>query len=268
MTPVPILSPDDPRVADYRHIRERDLTGRRGLFVAEGAVVLNVLASDASRCRAVSALIAKQRVEAMRPVLERLGPDTPVYAAGQAVMDAVAGFPIHRGILALGCKPEAPDLAILLAQAPEDAVVVVVCGVGNHDNMGGIFRNAAAFGAHAVLLDDRCCDPLYRKAIRVSVGAALRTPFVTGLNALAMLDALEGAGFTLLALSPAGRERLCDVRPGGRAALILGAEGPGLEPAVMARCRTVAIPMAGGFDSLNVAAAGAVALHQLRFGPG
>lgn len=266
MTPIPILSPDDPRVSAYRHIRERDLTGRRGQFVAEGAVVLKVLASGASRCQAVSALIAENRVEALRPILERLAPDVPVYAAGQAVMDAVAGFPIHRGVLALGRRPDPPDMEALLRDAPHDALVVAVCGVGNHDNMGGIFRNAAAFGAHAVLLDDRCCDPFYRKAIRVSVGAVLRTPLVTGLEGAELLDALEGAGFSLLALSPSGRERLGDVRPGGRAALILGAEGPGLEAAVMARCRTVAIPMANGFDSLNVAATSAVALHQMRFG--
>lgn len=264
MTPILIHDPDDPRVADYRHIRERDLTGRRGLFIAEGSVVLNVLASPHSRCRAVSALIAEQRVEVLRPMLETL--HAPVYAAGQAVMDAVAGFPIHRGILALGEKPAEPPLLDLLNAAPPDALVVAVFGVGNHDNMGGIFRNAAAFGAHAVLLDAHCCDPLYRKAIRVSVGAALRTPFVKGLEPQAILDALEGAGFSLLALSPSGGERLSDVRPGGRAALILGAEGPGLTPAVMTRCRTVAIPMAGGFDSLNVAATSAVALHQIRFG--
>jgi tRNA G18 (ribose-2'-O)-methylase SpoU len=264
MTPIPIHDPDDPLVADYRNIRERDLTGRLGLFVAEGAVVLNVLASPESRCHAVSALIAEQRIESLRPMLERL--QAPVYAAGQGVLDAVAGFPIHRGILALGEKPAEPELADLLAAAPKDALVVVACGVGNHDNMGGLFRNAAAFGAHGVLLDAHCCDPLYRKAIRVSVGAALRTPFVTGLEPVAMLDALEAAGFSLLALSPSGGERLSEVRPGGRAALILGAEGPGLAPAVMARCRTVAIPMAGGFDSLNVAATSAVALHQMRFG--
>ena len=156
MTPNPIYDPDDPRVADYRQIRERDLTGRRGLFVAEGAVVLNVLASPQSRCRAVSALIAEQRVETLRPVLENL--DAPVYAAGQAVIDAVAGFPIHRGILALGEKPAEPELSALLNAAPDDALVVAVCGVGNHDNMGGIFRNAAAFGAHGVLLDTHCCD--------------------------------------------------------------------------------------------------------------
>jgi tRNA G18 (ribose-2'-O)-methylase SpoU len=264
MTPIAIHDPDDVRVADYRQIRERDLTGRRGLFVAEGAVVLSVLASPRSRCRGVSALIAEQRIETLRPVLEQL--DAPVYAAGQTVMDAVAGFPIHRGILALGEKPAEPDLMEMLRGVHGDALVVAVCGVGNHDNMGGIFRNAAAFGAHAVLLDAHCCDPLYRKAIRVSVGAALRTPFVTGLHPLAMLDALEAAGFSLLALSPSGGDRLSEVRPGGRAALILGAEGPGLSPDVMARCRTVAIPMAGGFDSLNVAATSAVALHQMRFG--
>ena len=262
MTPIVIHDPEDPRVADYRQIRERDLTGRRGLFVAEGAVVLNVLASPQSRCRAVSALIAEQRIETLRPVLEQL--DAPVYAAGQGVMDAVAGFPIHRGILALGEKPAEPDLADLLTAAPDDALVVAVCGVGNHDNMGGIFRNAAAFGAHAVLLDARCCDPLYRKAIRVSVGAALITPFARAADGEAVVRALADAGYEPIALTPGAEEPLSAVRPDGQCALIVGAEGPGLSEAVMRRCRRVAIPMAEGFDSLNVATAAAIALHHLR----
>ena len=133
--------------------------------------MLNVLASPQSRCRAVSALIAEQRIETLRPVLENL--DAPVYAAGQGVMDAVAGFPIHRGILALGEKPAEPDIADLLTAAPDDALVAAACGVGNHDNIGGIFRNAAAFGAHAVLLDAHCCDPLFGDQGRDGAAAGL-----------------------------------------------------------------------------------------------
>lgn len=261
-----ITDPDDPRIADYREVRERDLVGRRGLFVAEGEVVLRALVSVASRHRPVSALIAAHRVDRLAPLLATLPAEAPVYAADQPVMDAIAGFPIHRGVLALGEIAAAIGPTELLAGAAADAVVIALCGIGNHDNMGGIFRNAAAFGVQAVLLDDQCCDPLYRKAIRVSVGAALRVPTCRFGPADSLPDLLASHGFEAVALSPSAPEPLHRYRPGGPAALLLGAEGPGLPPAVLARCRAVSIPMAGGFDSLNVAATSAVALHQLRFG--
>jgi tRNA G18 (ribose-2'-O)-methylase SpoU len=257
-----IERPDDPRIAAFRDVRERDLTGREGLFVAEGRVVLNVLASPESLCRPRALLLAENRVEALDAVLARLDPAAPVHVAPQAVLDAIAGFHLHRGILALGEKPAPVDAERLLAGLPADSVVMAVSGVGNHDNIGGIFRAAAAFGAGAVLLDSGCCDPFYRKAIRVSVGAVLRTPMVTGLDAMTMLDALEAAGFETLAMTPSAGERLEAVRPGGRRAILLGSEGPGLPAAVIARCRPVGIRMAGGFDSLYVATAGAIALHH------
>jgi tRNA G18 (ribose-2'-O)-methylase SpoU len=131
--------------------------------------------------------------------------------------------------------------------------------------MGGLFRNAAAFGAGAVLLAPGCCDPLYRKAIRVSVGAALTVPFARFGEGQDPLEVLGAAGFEPLALTPAGSVRLIDLEPPPRAAVLLGAEGPGLPAAVMARARTVSIPMAEGWDSLNVATAGAVVLHHLAF---
>ena len=263
MTPIFISDPRDPRIAAFRDIRERDLTGRQGLFVAEGAVVLRVLASAASRCRARSVLLAENRVEALADVLAALAEDVPIHVASQAVLDGVAGFALHRGILALGERPDALPLDAVLAGLRPDDVFLAACGIGNHDNMGGLFRNAAAFGARAVLLDDRCCDPFYRKAIRVSVGAALRQPFVEGLNETAMVERLLDAGVEVLALTPSASERLADVRTKGPTAVLLGAEGPGLSPSLIARCRPVGIPMAGGFDSLNVAATGAVALHHL-----
>jgi len=263
MTPTHVNDPDDPRIAAFRDVKERDLTGRQGLFVAEGEVVLRVLASEASRCEPVSVLIAEKRLENLREVLERLPGDVPVHVAPQAVLNAVAGFDLHRGILALGRKPEVVDPDVLLDSLPERAVVVVACGIGNHDNMGGLFRNAAAFGAGAVLLDRTCCDPFYRKAIRVSVGAVLRTPMATGLEAEAMIDLLQGKGFEVLALTPSAEQTLAELKPGRRTALLLGSEGPGLPRDIIARCRPVGIRMAGGFDSLNVAATSAVALHHL-----
>ena len=254
--------PDDPRIAGFRDIRERDLAGRQGLFVAEGEVVLNVLMSDRSLCRPVAFLLDSKRVEGLAGVLARAADHTPVYVASQTVLDSIAGFHLHRGILALGEKPAVESQETCLQVTGPDAVVVAACGIGNHDNMGGIFRNAAAFGAGAVLLDAHCCDPFYRKAIRVSVGAVLRTPMATGLDAMAMVVGLKAAGFEVLALTPGASEPLDGVPRGGRVAIVLGPEGPGLSSAVIERCRSVGIPMSGGFDSLNVAVASGIALHH------
>jgi len=174
----------------------------------------------------------------------------------------VVGFPIHRGILALVRRPERSAEAVI-AGLPARALVVALVGVANHDNMGGVFRNAAAFGADAVLLDDTCCDPLYRKAIRVSVGAALTVPFARAGSAEAMAERLAAAGFELAALSPRGEDELGALRLGPRAAVLLGAEGPGLPEAILRRVRTVRIAMAGGFDSLNLATTSGIVFHHL-----
>ncbi len=262
-----IEDPADPRIEAYSAVRDRDLAGRGGHFIAEGEVVLRVLLGAGSRCRAASLLIAENRLAKLAPLFERLDPATPVYAASQAVMDAIVGFPIHRGVLALGLRPLDPGAAALLAGMPRRSLVVGLFGISNHDNMGGLFRNAAAFGADAVLLDPSCCDPLYRKAIRVSVGAALTVPFARLGNGDDMLERLTDAGFAPLALSPVGGDRLAELERPMRAAVLFGAEGPGLPPEVLARARNVAIPMAPGWDSLNVAAASALALHALADSP-
>jgi tRNA G18 (ribose-2'-O)-methylase SpoU len=261
VTPVPIDDPDDPRLADYTQVRERDLVGREGRFIAEGAVVLEKLIA-AGRHPVRSVLLAAHRVHEVEARFAGLPADVPVYAAPQAVMDRVVGFPIHRGVLAVGERAE-PAPEALLDTLPANALVVGLVGIANHDNMGGLFRNAAAFGAEAVLIDETCCDPLYRKAIRVSVGAALTTPFARLPSAEAMVEALDGRGFELLALSPAGEARLSDLSPAPRQAAIFGAEGPGLPQAILARCRSVRIPMAGGFDSLNVATSSGIVLNRL-----
>ncbi|MEJ0066858.1 MAG: RNA methyltransferase [Caulobacteraceae bacterium] len=257
---VPICDPADPRLAPYLRVRERDLVGRRGEFIAEGEVVLRVLLGGGARCRANSLLVAQNRLTRLEPLIEGL--DAPVYVAGQAVMDAVVGFHIHRGLLAHGLSPPDPGIEALLARLPRRALVVTLFGVSNHDNVGGVFRNAAAFGADALLLDGACCDPLYRKAIRVSVGAALKVPFARigpDEDALALL---ERAGFEAVALSPGAAEQLSGVARSDRVAVLLGAEGPGLPDEVLARARPVGIAMAAGWDSLNVAAASAVVLHH------
>ncbi|GAA0623520.1 RNA methyltransferase [Brevundimonas kwangchunensis] len=257
-----IEDPSDARIAGFRDIRERDLTGREGLFVAEGEVVLRVLASPQSRCGIRGVLLAENRVEGLSDILEALPADTPVHVAKQGVLDAIAGFHLHRGILALGEKPAATSADALLDGLGDEALVVVASGIGNHDNVGGIFRNAAAFGADAVLLDAGCCDPFYRKAIRVSVGAALRTPMATGLQMSEVIDQLQARGFVPYAMTPSATLPLHDAPRGGRVAVILGSEGPGLPESIIARCQAVGIRMAGGFDSLNVSVAGGIALHH------
>jgi tRNA G18 (ribose-2'-O)-methylase SpoU len=257
-----IGDPEDPRIAPFRNVRERDAVGREGRFIAEGKVVLSVL-FEARRFEVESALILDSRLEGMHETLAKAPRGMPVYVAEPSVMDRIAGFHIHRGILAAGLKRVAEPVESLLANLPERALVVVLVGIANHDNVGAIFRNAAAFGADAVLLDATSCDPLYRKAIRVSVGAALKVPYTVAQNAEDMLAALDGAGFTAYALSPAGKASVRNAERPGRVALIVGSEGSGLPDTIMERARTMRIPMAPGLDSLNVATAAAIALHEM-----
>jgi tRNA G18 (ribose-2'-O)-methylase SpoU len=264
---VPIADPADPRARPYVAVRERDVVGRGDGFIAEGEVVLRVLLGPGSLARPRSLLIAENRLARLEAMIAPLADDVPVYAASQAVMDAIVGFPIHRGVMAHGVRPPDAGAATLLAAAPPWAIALALFGVSNHDNMGGIFRNAAAFGASAVLIDGACCDPLYRKAIRVSVGAALRVPFARLGPREDVIALLADAGYTPLALSPAAAEPLAGLVRPPRAALLLGAEGPGLPAHLLARSRAIGIAMAAGWDSLNVAAASAIALHELTRQP-
>jgi tRNA G18 (ribose-2'-O)-methylase SpoU len=259
---VPITDPADPRIEPYRAVRERDLVGRAGLFVAEGRVVLEK-AVRSGRHPMRSLLVAEPRLAGLAPVIAELSPEVPVFVAAQDVMDAVAGFPMHRGILGLG-ERRAETAEALLARLPARALVVGLSAIANHDNMGGIFRNAAAFGADAVLLDAACCDPLYRKAIRVSVGAALTIPFARLAPGEDLARVLAADGFDVVALSPRGETELGDLVCGPRAAALFGAEGPGLAPELLTRTRSVRIEMAGDFDSLNVAVTSGLVLNQLR----
>jgi tRNA G18 (ribose-2'-O)-methylase SpoU len=257
-----LTDPDDPRTEPYRSVRERDLVGRGDRFIVEGEVVLRVFLTRAA-ARVESLLIAENRLRGLAGLLPAVPAGTPIYVASPRVMDAVVGFPIHRGVLAIGRRGTALGPDALLAGLPERALVVGLVGIANHDNVGGIFRNAAAFGASAVLADSGTCDPFYRKAIRVSVGGVLVVPFARTGTVEAMLASLETAGFESLALSPSGREDIDAVAAAPRSALLLGAEGPGLPQAILERVRTVRISMRAGFDSLNVATTSGIALHRL-----
>jgi tRNA G18 (ribose-2'-O)-methylase SpoU len=263
-TVIPIDDPSDPRIAAYRAIRERDLVGREGLFIAEGDVVVRVLLGGASLHTPVSLLVAERRAAGLAGLIGALPASVPAYAASQTIIDGIAGFHLHRGILALGRRTAELTPAALLSGLPAQALVAVLHGIANHDNMGGIFRNAAAFGADALILASDCCDPLYRKAIRVSVGAALIVPFARLDRAEDGLALLGRFGFEPLALTPAGATSLSDVRRTERTAVIFGAEGPGLPDAILSRAQTVRIAMANRLDSLNVATASGIVFHHLR----
>ena len=213
--------------------------------------------------RASSILIAEKRLERLEPLLRSFDDRIPVFAAEQPVMDAMVGFSIHRGVLAYAERGPVRSAEDVLSGIGGHAEILVLIGVANHDNVGAAFRNAAAFGAKAVLLDPTCCDPLYRKAIRVSVGAALLMPFARLAPGEDLLGLLARHRFRVLALSPSGAMRLVDLKGAARTALLIGAEGPGLPPQLLAQATTLAIPMAAGFDSLNLATAAGVVLNRL-----
>jgi tRNA G18 (ribose-2'-O)-methylase SpoU len=263
---IPISDPSDPRISPYRAVRERDVVGRDGGFIAEGEVVLRVLGGSRLH-HARSLLIAENRIERLAGEFALFESDMPIYAASQKVMDAIVGFHIHRGILAFGQRAPERPAAELVSGLPPRSVVLALFGISNHDNIGGIFRNAAAFGVKAVLLDGACCDPLYRKAIRVSVGGALTIPFARFSRCGDPLTLLESAGLTPIALSPSGEISLASLTAPLRSALLLGAEGHGLASEILNRAMNVCIPMAGGFDSLNVAVTSGIALHHLTLSP-
>ena len=293
---IPVHDADDPRLAPYVSIRERDLTGRGdGRFIVEGKVTLGILAAR-SRFAIESVFIGESRVAPLAGTLASLPEDIPVYAAPQAVMDRVAGFAIHRGVLACARKGEPLGLEALLHPPPFTGEVgakrsegasaapaasplrpsstspvngggdtlLVLNDISNHDNVGAAFRNAAAFGAGGVILDEGSCDPLYRKAIRVSAGSALWLPFHHGGTGQDHVEALKQAGYAVWAMTPrSDATPLPDMAVPERVAVLLGAEGQGLPDGLTAAAQPVRIPMAEGFDSVNVATAGAIALARI-----
>ncbi len=263
----PVGRADDPRLDDYRDLttadRRPDRPGGRGLVIAEGVVVVRRLLDSPYPVR--SLLGVPRRLDELAGDLDRV--DVPAYAADADVMAETVGFHLNRGVLAVADRAEVPDPAGLAARAR----VLAVCeGVGDHENLGSLFRNAAALGVDGVLLGPFCSDPLYRRSVRVSMGHVLRVPFAPLPGPWpSSLDLLRDAGLTVAALTPSpdavplARAGLA----GRRTALLLGAEGPGLsEEALAAADVRVRIPMATGVDSLNVATAAAVAFHAITGG--
>lgn len=266
-----ISDPDDLRIVEFKGIRERDLTGRDNRFIAEGTVVLRMLAAahaGAGDFVAEKILLLENRVAGLSEELSAFPDDVPVYVAEAAVLDAIAGFHLHRGVLALGHRAQRRDATQLLDTLPETALVLVACGISNHDNIGSIFRNAAAFGADAVLLDETCCDPLYRKALRVSVGAVLRVPYTRGGTIEENLAALAGRGYEVWALSPSGTTEIRSITAAPRMALATGTEGDGLPPAILQKFKSARVSQVPGLDSLNAATATGIALYQIASAQG
>ncbi|MAP95994.1 MAG: RNA methyltransferase [Ponticaulis sp.] len=264
---IPISDWEDPSIADYTSVRERDLTGRQNKFIIEGKVTLEV-ALTRSRFAIESVLLNRSRASSLLPEIQTHLGDIPVYVTDQAVMDKIAGFPVHRGILACGRKPEPPPLQDWITGLDGAQTLVVAIGLSNHDNAGAIFRNCAALGADAVLLDQESCDPLYRKSIRVSAGTALWLPFHHGATPDAVFNALSTAGYHVWTLTPRDdATSLYEARRPEKLAIVLGPEGPGLTDEQIASGTAIRIPMSNEVDSLNVATSLAIAL-SVRFSAG
>ena len=265
-----ILSPDDPRVHDYRAVREPELVRRRGLFIAEGRLVVSrLLALPHSRIRSIlvsDAGLAALRAEAADRLDAR--PELPLHLAAADVIDAIGGFHFHRGCLAIAERPPDLDPATLIAAAAPGRPLVVAEGLAQADNVGSILRNAHAFGAAGLMLDPASVDPLYRKALRTAMGATLVVPWARLEPWPAGLVRLREAGIVLAALTPRPTAQPLAAFVAGHAdgavALLVGAEGAGLTEAALARADAqVRIPMASGADSINVATATGIALHAL-----
>lgn len=259
--------PDDPRVADYTGLTDVELRRRRepaeGLFIAEGEKVIRRAADAGYRMR--SMLLTPKWAEAMGDVVETA--DAPVYVVEPALAERVTGYHVHRGALASMARKPLPDAAGLLATARR---VAVMEAVNDHTNIGAIFRSAAALGMDAVLLSPDCADPLYRRSVKVSMGAVFSVPYARLDSWPGGLQAVREAGCRLLALTPDERAVSLDAAAPHRlekVALMLGAEGDGLSARAMAAAdELVRIPMAHGVDSLNVGAAAAVAFYAVATG--
>lgn len=272
--------PDDPRVDDYRGLKEAELLQRRGVFIAEGRLVVERLLSPRCPFAVKSMLLTPQRADELRETIESSARDPRILTLSAQHMAEVVGFRFHRGILAAGRIPEEQPAGPVIRAAleppspgPRRPLLVVLEDLVDLDNVGSTFRNAAALGARAILLSPRCADPLYRKAIRTSMGHSLLLPFGRIDDWPGGLDEIRAAGAVVAALTPAPgaveiNEFARSLAPGRPVALVAGTEGEGLSRRALDACDVrVRIDMAGAVDSLNVATAVAVALHTIGAAP-
>ncbi|MEV8156948.1 TrmH family RNA methyltransferase [Kocuria salsicia] len=255
----------DPRVADYTGLTDvslrRKLEPERGLYLAESSKVLRRALDAGHRPR--SFFMAEKWLDGLTDVLERY--DVPVYVGPDEVLEGVTGFHLHRGAMAAMHRPEPLPLESVLASARR---VAILEDIVDHTNVGAIFRSAAALDVDAVLVTPRCADPLYRRAVRVSMGTVFQVPWVRLEHWTADLQRVKDAGFLTAALALSDDAVTVDAlaaQAPEKLALILGTEGQGLGAATLHHAdRHVVIPMSHGVDSLNVAAASAVAFWETR----
>jgi tRNA G18 (ribose-2'-O)-methylase SpoU len=261
---VPVDDPGDPRLADFVRLRDvalrRSIEAEHGLFLAEGEKVIRRAVGAGLTVR--SFLLSPRWLPALSDVLAAAG-DVPCYLAGEPLVERLTGFHVHRGALASLARPALPGLDAVLQGAQN---VVVLEDVVDHTNVGAVFRCAAALGMDAVLLSPRCADPLYRRSVKVAMGAVFSVPWTRLPDWYDGLELLRRRGFRLLALSPErGAAPLETALGAARSALVFGSEGHGLSQRWLAGCDArVGIPMAAGVDSLNVSAAAAIACYLLQ----
>jgi len=250
---------DDPRVAGYRAVADPDRLTELGVFVAEGRLVVRRLI-ELRHWTIESILLTQAAADNLADVLPLT--TAPTYCVEQEAMNDIAGFNIHRGCLALVTRPSTPTLD-RIAAGPLSRVLVLE-GVNNPDNVGGLFRSAAAFGIELVVLGPSTGDPLYRKAVRTSMAATLTVPFVRAPQWPAAITDLRTDGFRVVALTPAlTAAPLEDIRPMAKLALLVGSEGEGLTRDVLAAATlTARIPMTVAVDSLNVTTAASIAMYH------
>jgi tRNA G18 (ribose-2'-O)-methylase SpoU len=254
------VGPHDSRLDPYHHIGDPQWLLSNNLFVAEGRLVVSRML-EAGRFEVVSILVTPAALSALSDRIEELA--APVYVCDQQTLNRITGFNFHRGCLAIARRPPAPPLASFA----DSKRLLALEAVGNPDNVGGLFRAAAAFGVDGILLDPRTGDPFYRKAIRTSMGAALvvpwarLTPWPTG------LELLRARGFQIAAMTPhpdAMSIHSFTLRPDARVIVLVGAEGEGLSDAALAAANDrIRIPIATVVDSLNVVVAGAIMLATI-----
>src|SRR5450755_977369 len=255
----------DPALADYRALTDVELRRRsepaHGIFIAEGELVIRRALRAGYPMR--SALMTKRWLSSVADFVA--GIDVPLYVGSEELLESVTGFHVHRGALAAMGRLPLKSVADLL---PQSSRVVVLEEVNSHTNLGAIFRSAAGLGMDAVLLSPTCADPLYRRSVRVSMGEVFAVPYARFATWPAGLAELTAAGFTVIALTPDPASMSIDdlaISDDEKLALVMGAEGPGLSAvALAAASMRVRIPMANGVDSLNVAAAAAVACYALQ----
>ncbi|MCK5689175.1 RNA methyltransferase [Myxococcota bacterium] len=269
MQTLAIRKSDDARIDDYRHIRDKIWLRDRGIFIAESRLVIQTLLQK-STFAVRSLLLTPTALDALKPALQDLPAQCEIFIAEQDILEQIAGFEIHRGALAAGIRPPSRSTNEILPHSDERSLVVLLEAVTNPDNVGSVFRTAKAFGADAILFDERTVDPLYRKSIRTSIASTLTLPFAREESFTTLVKTLQNADYTVLGFTPDKDALFLDAFGKSRAmpkrvAIALGNEGDGLSDEAKEACdELVQIEMSRSLDSLNIASAASIAIYRFR----